>query len=411
MEYSGKNLHPIVGETLNNFFNKTEKQEFSKLLTAETDTSKSPAKETKTDQTDFQLRSGPQTRYQIDLLITFAQSKFQLEKLLEFLIYLGQLTITSGENQIAIEIEEKIIRLCDGKAGTKNIAANAQLAIGEIYSRQAQWELSINHLDQATKIFQNENDTRGTIECQNILGTIQGDLGSLEQAKKHFENALVELQRLKDLALIGKVEINLGIIHSMQSNYDEALSYLKRAMINFEQLGDVKRIAEIKQNIGMVFTRKKEFLLALKEFDESIEFSIRSNYLQNLGISYLSKAYVYTNLKDFDLAEAFSNKAMEIAYRINDKLSIAEVYKIKGIIDRNLNKIEASENALLTSYRLNKELGNQLNLAETAYELGILFKQTGEALKANQYLIEALGYFRKINAKADIEDLEKLIIN
>lgn len=411
MENSGKNLHPIVGETLKNFLNKTEKQEFSKLLSDAIDLSKLPETGAPVDNSQFQLRSGSQTRYQVDLLITFAESKFKLEKMLEFLIYLGQLTITSGENQLAIEIEEKIIKLSEGKTGTTNIIANAQLAIGEIYSRQAQWNLSINHLDEATKIFEGENDTRGTIQCQNILGTIQGDLGSLDQARLHFENALVELQRIKDIALIGKVEINLGIIHSMQSNYDESLSYLKRAMINFERLNEIKRIAEIKQNIGIVFTRKKEYTLALKEFDESIEFSIRSNYLQNLGISYLSKAYVYANLKDFDLAEAFSNKAMEIAYRINDKLSIAEVYKIKGIINRNLDKPEASENSLLTSYRLNKELGNQLNLAETAYELGILFKQIGESEKANQYLIEALGYFRKINSKADIEDLEKLIID
>ena len=54
---------------------------------------------------------------------------------------------------------------------------------------------------------------------------------------------------------------------------------------------------------------------------------------------------------------------------------------------------------------------NQLNLAEVACELGILYKQKGDAKKGNQYLNEALGYFKKIDSKADISYLENLINN
>ena len=404
-----KNTHPIVDEALKNFFNKAEKEDFSKVLKGDIGLTADTIDVKSKEQINFELSSGPQVRQQLDLIITFAESKYQTEKLIEFLIYLGQLTITSGENQIAIEIHEKIINLCEGKSGTADIVANALLSIGEIYSRQAQWTLSISYLNKAAQIFQNENDIKGEIHCENIHGTIQGDQGNLEKAIEHFENALVSLDGVKDSALIGKIEINLGIINNMQSNYDEALSYLKRALINFEKLRDLKRIAEIKQNLGMVYSKKKEYSKALSEFDDSIDASIRSNYLQNLGIAYISKANVQTRLKDFDLADAFCEKAMEIAYRINDKLSIAEVHKIKGIISRNRNRIEAAENSLLTSYRLNKELNNKLNLSETAFELGILYKQKGEADKANHYIIEALEYFKKINSKADINDLEKLL--
>lgn len=411
MSNSTQNIHPIIEETLKNFLDKAEKKEFLRILSGETKT-ESVIKDAKVrDQINFEINSGSQTRYQVDLLITFAESKYDTEKLIEFFIYLGQLSITSGENQIAVEIYEKIINLCDGKRGTADIIANAFLAIGEVYSRQAQWELSVTYLDKAITIFKEENDIKGNIHCQNIFGTIQGDQGNLEKAKEHFENALAALERIKDIALVGKIEINLAIINNMQSNYNEAISYLKRALLNFENLEDLKRISEVKHNLGMVYTKKKEYSAAISEFDYSIDASMRSNYLQNLGITYISKAYVYTHLKDLDLAEAFSNKAMEIAHKVNDKLSIAEVYKVKGIISRNRRQYEVSENSLLTSYRLNKELSNQLNLAETAQELGILFKQKRESDKSNQYFNEALSYFRKINAVADIQELEKLIKN
>jgi len=408
---STQNIHPVIEETLKNFLDKAEKKEFLRILTEEHKT-ESVIKDAKAeDQINFEIASGSQIRYQVDQIITFAESKYDTEKLIEFFIYLGQLTITSGENQIAIEIYERIINLCDGKPGTADIIANAFLSIGEIYSRQAQWEMSVTNLDKAIKIFQEENDIKGSIHCQNIFGTIQGDQGNLERAKEHFENALIALEGIKDIALVGKIEINLAIINNMQSNYNEAIPYLKRALLNFENLGDLKRISEAKHNLGMVYARKKEYSAAISEFDYSIDASVRSNYLQNIGITYISKAYVYTHLKDFVLAEAFSNKAMEIAHKVNDKLSIAEVYKVKGIISRNRRQFELAENSLLTSYRLNKDLGNQLNLAETAQELGILYKQKRDLEKSDQYFTEALSYFRKINSVADIQEVEKLITN
>lgn len=394
-------------EALKNFFDKSSRKEFVDKLfidTIQKDIAKESAKDRIVD-----ISTSSQTRFQIDQLITFAETRMDEEKYIQFLIHIGQHTIIAGENPIALEIHEKLIRLCNDKVEMADIRANALLSIGEIYSRQAQWELSISYLDKSIKIFRDENDTKGNIHCQNILGTIHGDQGNLNKAKEHFENALSALQEVDDISLIGTIEINLGIINNMQGNYNEALSYLKRALLNFEKVGDIRRIAEIKQNLGMVYTKKKEYSAAINEFNESIELSIRSSYLQNLGIAYINKAFVYLQQGDFDFAGAFANKSMEIANKINDKLSIAEVYKIKGIISRHKNNIDASENSLLTAYRLNKDLNNQLNLAEVACELGILFKKKGEPAVANKYLNEALGYFKKIDSKADITYLEKLM--
>jgi tetratricopeptide (TPR) repeat protein len=404
------NTHPIVEEALKNFFNKADKKDFLNKLKGEIP-SGDTVKDSSTRDRIIEISTSPQTRYQLDQLITFAESRLTEDKFIEFLIYLGQHTIIAGENQIAIEIHDKIIRLCSNKTEMADITANALLALGEIYSRQAQWELSITYLDKSIKFFRDENDTKGNIHCQNILGTIHGDQGNLNKAKEHFENALTALQEIKDTTLFGTIEINLGIINNMQGSYDEALSFLKRALLSFEKVDDIRRVAEIKQNLGMVYSKKKEYTAALNEFNESIELSIRSSYLQNLGITYINKASVYLQLSDIDLAGAFADKAMEIANKINDKLSIAEVYKIKGIISSHKNQMDAAENSLLTSYRLNKDLNNQLNLAEVACELGIFFRKKGDAKKGNKFLNEALGYFKKIDSMADVLYIEKLMSN
>ena len=133
---------------------------------------------------------------------------------------------------------------------------------------------------------------------------------------------------------------------------------------------------------------------------------MEANYLQSLGINYLSKAYVYTQQSDYELAEAFANKSMEVAYKLNDKITIAEIYKVKGIIQRNKNNYDVAENYLLTGLRLNNEIGNLLNQAESSYELGLLYYMKNDKEKSKKYYSDALKYYRKIKAQEEIKEIE-----
>ncbi len=92
--------------------------------------------------------------------------------------------------------------------------------MGELYSRQAQWSLSFYNIKKSKALFEKQNDFSGIAKCENLLGTIYGDLGDLKKAKTHFEKGLSLIEGKKDIALTGKIEINLGIVNNIQSNYD-----------------------------------------------------------------------------------------------------------------------------------------------------------------------------------------------
>lgn len=402
------NTDPLVNEVLNNFFTEDQANEFSQKYLSAGKPSEITDEELK-KQLDIDTKGGEKTRSQIDRIITFAETKLPKEKYIDLLLFLGQTTITKGEFSAAIDIHEILAHSSTGQPGMKNIEANAFLRMGEVYSRQAQWKLSFNYLDKADNLFSEENDLKGNAECENIIGTIYGDKGELDDAASHFEKALSLLEDNPDNSLKGKIEINLGIIANIQSKYDEALSYFRRALLDFEKAGDAQRVAEVRQDMGVVYTKKKDYPLALKELDLALLAATQINYLQSIGIIYISKSYVYTMLTDYDFAEAFADKAMEIAYKLNDKLTIAEVYKIKGIIQRNKKKFAAAENYLFTSLRLNEEHGNKLNYAETSYELGILYTMTDDKKKRKKYFSDALDYYKSINASEEIEAIEKLL--
>ncbi len=192
----------------------------------------------------------------MDLLITFSGSQLTREKFLSLLLYLSQVSITNGEFLAAVEVNEKIISIAADDKDLIDLTANAHLLVGEIYSRQANWNRSFEFISKALGLFESINDVKGIAKCENLFGTIHGDLGDVQKAIENFESALAKTEMIKIYSELGMIEINLGIVSSIKGLFDEALVYFKRALINYEKVGDKKRMAEIHQNIGMVYSKK-----------------------------------------------------------------------------------------------------------------------------------------------------------
>lgn len=407
MKSLSKKRDELFGDILKNFFKQQEVTEFSKRYSKSGNPSGLKNSSRKNlEQVNLEINTYHQIQSQIDLLITYAENKLSKGKFLELLLQLGQFTITSGELSSAVYIHEKILSQTGDNASLRHISAYANLALGDVYSRQALWQTSFEHIKKANNLFIKLNDSRGRAECENMLGTIYGEWGNLKLAREHLEKSLSLLEKNKDISLIGKIEINLGIISNIVGDLESAISYYRRALVNFEKLEDLNRIAEIRHNMGMMFTKRKEFRTAITEFERSIATSLKAGYLPSLGISYLSKAYIYSKLKNHALADAFADKALEICHKTNDKLSIADIYKIKGIVQRNKGKVAKAKDYLMTSLRINKELKNELNEAETAYELGLLHKDLKNSKDSRKYFQQALAYYKNINAKEEIVEIE-----
>jgi tetratricopeptide (TPR) repeat protein len=403
-------LNKSISEVLPDFFNKNQLDEFISLYQSSIAGKSGLESIQENKQLEYKIQDGLDYRSQIDLLTTFSGNRLAKEKFLSLLLYISQASITNGEFIAAIDINQKIILLTAEDKNMMDLHANAHLLVGEIYSRQANWRDGFIFINKALEIFSSVNDVKGIAKCENLLGTIHGDLGDIKSAIENFESALEKSNEEPNHIEKGKIEINLGIVSTIKGLFDEALNYFKRALINYEKVGDKKRIAEIHQNIGMVYSKKGDYKYAINEFDESLSYAIEANYLQNIGIVYLSKAFAYSKMNDFSLANAFADKSMEVAHKLNDKLTIAEVYKIKGIIQRSLQNFILAENYFETSLRLNIEAGNQLNRAETYQELGALYKEMGKLKQSKENFKLALEYFKKINSEPDISNLEKLLV-
>jgi len=344
-------------------------------------------------------------RTQIDFLVTFAEENISAENYLNLLLYLSKYVTLNGEFTLAERLLELVVKYCHNKSLFNNFKANALLGLSEVHSRQANWYKSFSTATQANKIFTSEKDLKGVVKCENLIGTNYGDRGNLKKAVKHFEKCINLLEGQTDLELRGRIEINLGIINNILGKFDIALANFNRALISYQRLQNHHRIAEVRHNLGMTCYKKGELEEAIAEFDQSIALSIKVNYAQLLGISYIGKAFVYIALDDIVMADSFSNKAMELSLKLNDMLSIAEVYRLKGLIQKKLQNFVLAKSYLLTSLRMNRELQNKMNEAETLSELGILANENKNAAEAKNYFDKALLYFQSIKADHEVSKI------
>lgn len=410
MKTSKRAKEDILSDILIEFFDKNAFSKLRKKLPVKTQATRIPKISTKSvDLIESGAINPFQTDSPIDFIITTAEASLSEEKFLQLLSKLGGYSISSGEFTPAVYIFEKLVAITKGKTKLNKITADSLLSLGDIFSRQALWGISFNYINDAYNIFRKLNNNKGCADCENILGSIHGELGNLKEAHIHFERALSFLKHKKDNCIKGKIEINLGIINNIQGNFDLALEYYNNALDKFKSMNDLKRIAEIRHNIGILHSKTHKYELAIKEFDQSIYLSSKRKYLPTLGVSYLGKAVVYAIQEDYKLSSLFAEKALEVSHKINDKLSIADVYKVKGIIYRDTKNYELAESYLSTSLRINKELNNEMNKAETEFELGLLYKYMNKKSESRSFFLSAKKYFTKIGALKEVREIDRLL--
>jgi tetratricopeptide (TPR) repeat protein len=399
MENSTSNIVHDIKDLINNYLEKSDAEDLFKIFEEDislNQNEKPPLSELEKEHVEYKLPKGTNYRLLVDKVITDCEKFLPEEKYFRFVLDLSQLMLFVGENAYALEIAEYQLSKLNSIDKYPSICAETNLMISRIYWSQAYWDDSTYYVSEAIRIFQSVGNNSGISKCENMLGTLSGEKGEFEEAKKHLEIALTYLNNEDDQLSHAMILTNLGIINAIQGDYEKAIWNCKKSVEKFQNLNDTRRLSRVYHNIGMLYTRLENYDAALDEFNKSITLSLDNDYLSNCAIAYIGKAFIYTKLKNYPLADAYTDKAMEIAYKINDTLSIADIYKVKGMIQNDLQNFQLSEELFENSIRLNKDMENKSNEAETSAEMGKLLKKNERDEEAKKYSSSSDNYFKKI---------------
>jgi tetratricopeptide (TPR) repeat protein len=344
-------------------------------------------------------------RIKIDRSITLSEKLLQQDNFNEFLLDLGRLCLSGGRLNLSNEIFRKV-KTHSSKPLHK---AESLLGLADVFSRRADWQKSLRTIETAGFFYRELNDKSGQAYCENLLGSIYGELGDLSKAKDCFLNSQFLLNPVKDLELVANLDMNLGIIENIKGKKDESIKYLTKALKGYEKLGNNRRIAETRHNLGMVYLQSGDYDSALESFDEGIKIAKEGRLMSILCVIYLAKSQILVEKNDIYNAAEFADKALEISNATDDKLTSADIYRVKGIIEKNRKNYNDAETYLLNSLRMNKSLKNKRNLAETAFELGLLNADIGNENEKTVWLQKALGYYSEMDATDKVKMIEELL--
>ena len=344
-------------------------------------------------------------RIKIDRTITFSEKQLNPDKFCEFLLDLGRLCISCGKLNFASEIFKKT-----KKSSKKTLyEAESLLELANVFSRKADWPRSLVTVHDAKKLFNTINYSFGLAKCYNVLGSIYGDRGDIEKAKKYFLKSLSFINPENDLEMAANLNTNLGIIDNIWGNKDDANKHFKNALLIYEKLGYKKSMAEVYYNLGTTYLRSKDYDSAFDAFDAGIEIAKKGRYILILCLIYLAKSQALIAKDDINSAIVFVDKALEISHNVDDKLTSADIFKVKGIIERHLHNYKNSENYLLNSLRINNSLKNEMNAAETSFELGVLYEEINNTKSRNSYLESALKYYKRIQMTQKVKNIKIML--
>ncbi len=395
----------LLDGVIKNFFSPGEIKKFNRDFLSNSRTTG----KTSLSKSSLQKNKEIAKQAEIDLLITFAEGKLEKPKYLEFLLQLGQYTVTAGINDHAYYILENIITETKGKADFEKIYADAALATGEMYSSQALWKQCIKYIRISNRIYKKINDLKGLVRSQNLVGAVYLEKGEIIKSRYYFKKGLEAAHTLKDYELMGISEVNIAITFAYQNIYTSSLDYFKKALINFEKIENLKQVANSYNNLGLLYSKINKPQEAIVEYDRCAALARKINFSQMLAVAYNNKAFLLIKLKDFNLAESLAEEALEISNRINSKINIADIYCLKGIIQRNYKNYALAEDYFYTSVRICREIRDDTHEIQAEYELAKLYMEKGQLSESRKHFLIALKYYKKIKARKQIKEIEKLL--
>ena len=244
-------------------------------------------------------------------------------------------------------------------------------------------------------------------EALNALGGFDFEGGSIEAARKRFEEALELGGASPDLR--GRTEQNLGILANVQGALTEATAHYQQSLLAFQSTEDDRGCAIAYHNLGMASADRERWDDADAYFQRSFDIAqaIGDLHLQGLGL--LNQAEVHLARRDYDRARQNAETALGIFDQLGCKLDKADAYKVIGQVYRETNRYPLAESRLRSAMDLAVATGSILSEAEASRELALLYQAMGRKQEALDFLNAAKRLFSRLNARSDLADVSSRI--
>jgi CHAT domain-containing protein/tetratricopeptide (TPR) repeat protein len=256
-------------------------------------------------------------------------------------------------------------------------------------------------LEQAAKIFQQENNTNELQATLSTLGSVYQEIGQLEKSLTYYQQALAVVEKVvtqSPLDIVSKNWDQASIFNSIANVY-RSLSKYEKSIEFYQQSVDIW-ILTFKYIEGLKQDQKN--LFSIRSYVDNIKRSIRGGY-SDIASNYFFLGQQDQVRKNHQLGEAYSDSSSDSSsdskdYNLKSALGNLEKWRSwKGFAGFSVSAVEA--NALSEVGIAYAELGNN-DLASKYFQQAIELSENFPATQAN--IFGGIGLFYTEQGQYDL---------
>jgi tetratricopeptide (TPR) repeat protein len=217
----------------------------------------------------------------------------------------------------------------------------ALLAAGRIAIRRGVSQESLPYLERARSaaIELTHHSTENILQA---LGIAYKQLNKLDDALKHYEEAL-EMRRLldADLGMAGTLS-EIGMIQSRKGNFEAAFRSYDEALRIRRKLGDRRDIGLGLINLGTLYRERRQFDLALTTFAESLQIQreVGNRVLESLCLNAIGGLHL--QMGQYGDATKSFEQALTLREKLNQPLDQADTLHNLGEVAARTGAFDAA---------------------------------------------------------------------
>jgi two-component system cell cycle sensor histidine kinase/response regulator CckA len=150
-----------------------------------------------------------------------------------------------------------------------------------------------------------------------VFGETSGAAGDAAGAVHALLGALKIAARLRDQALVGRIQNALGRSYLSAGRLDAAERWLRRAAAVRAEAGDAKGCADTANNLGALYRRRRRTAEAIEQFTKSLRIRRRLGHHAEEAASYHNLANVYFERRELEPATRYWRRALSLARRLS----------------------------------------------------------------------------------------------
>ena len=281
--------------------------------------------------------------------------------------------------------------------------------MGRVLSRWNRWEEALDHLDRGREAYRELGDARGQARVLLGRGIALHEQGEYEAAALAYREALELAESANDRGTVANTLNGLAVLATIRGDFDEAVSRYETCLGMFREAGNSTGLARAYHNLGMTHADRKDWNAAMGCYEQAFEIAQEQGMLDVMANIHLSRAELLLDLGDSSMVAICCARALDIFRKTENRLGEADAYRLMGRLFTLRKRWSTALGLFQDSIRLSEEYGNPLNLAEAHRDLGKMHVAKGNGTEARGSFGAALAGFRKLGAKADAADVERLM--